>query len=363
MISPQRQSKYTTDWQGTERAIRCALTNRLLFFTITYIIMVYISQILHNYLKDISFTSRRKNHKMNINQLRYFASVARHHSFSRAAQENFITQTAMTQQIRLLEEQMETVLIDRSCRPIALTPAGEVFYKEVRLILERMDYAIKQTKEASNGTTGSLKIGYTKGYERSDLSNRLRFFHQQYPSVLISCFRNSSDVLAAELLSGQVDLIFSWDSTGLCSDSAVMHRQIEDAPLMAALYASHPLARRESVRREDLKGEPIFFMSPSAAPGSVGDAAFLQLYQRAGYTPHILMNSSDAESILLMVAAEQGISILPNYFTKKLEHADNLIFLPMEGPDEYERICAFYCKDNPNPALAAYLDFAAWEDR
>ncbi len=72
---------------------------------------------------------------MNLNQLKYFVSVAEKQSFSRAAEENFITQTAMTQQIRLLEDQLETDLIDRSVRPIRLTPAGEVFYKAMKTIL------------------------------------------------------------------------------------------------------------------------------------------------------------------------------------------------------------------------------------
>lgn len=293
---------------------------------------------------------------MNLNQLKYFVSVAEHKSFSKAAQENFITQTAMTQQVRQLEEQMDTELIDRSVRPIRLTPAGEVFWKEAKAILERTTFAVSRAKEASRGNYGTLRVGFIKGYERSDLSNKLRLFHQQFPGIFVTCVRASSDKLAAKLLGGELDLIYSWDSTGLWTNPEVRGDFVENVPLIAAVYASHPLARRKSVLRSELKGEALLFMSPSEERDSSGDSHYLELYQRAGYTPNILMFSSDAESVLMMVAAEEGVSILPSYYTSKIDHADNLVFVPMEGEEEYERVDAFSRKDNDNQALKAFYE-------
>ena len=83
-------------------------------------------------------------------------------------------------------------------------------------------------------------------------------------------------------------------------------------------------------------------MSPSDADDSYGDAFFMQLYKSAGYKPNILFRSSDTESILMMVAAEEGISILPDYCTDKLYHADNLVFVPLVGEGEEEEIIAAY---------------------
>ena len=136
---------------------------------------------------------------MNFNQLKYFVSVADHLSFSYAADENYITQTAMTQQIRALEEDLGVKLIDRSTRPISLTPAGNTFILDARRILKRMNDARERAREASSGITGTLRIGYIKGYERSELSDILRDFHRENPGILFTCNRNTSDRLASML--------------------------------------------------------------------------------------------------------------------------------------------------------------------
>jgi DNA-binding transcriptional LysR family regulator len=81
----------------------------------------------------------------------------------------------------------------------------------------------------------------------------------------------------------------------------------------------------------------------------------MQLYQKAGYQPNILLRSNDVESILMMVAAEEGISILPAYCTDKLTNADNLVFVPLEGENETEDIMAVWRKDNTSTALAHFL--------
>ncbi|MDO4491552.1 MAG: LysR family transcriptional regulator [Lachnospiraceae bacterium] len=292
---------------------------------------------------------------MNLNQLRYFVSVAQRKSFSRAAEENYITQTAMTQQIRLLEENLETELIDRRVRPIRLTPAGEVFYKEIKPILERIDFAITRTREASQGTIGTLNIGYTRGYEGSSLSETLRHFHQNYPGIFVNCIRASSDLLASGLLGGEYDLIFADDTSSLKNDPRINSRLIETVPLMGVLYQSHPLAVKKTLHRKDFKGEPIIFATPNENYSVSDDSRFLQLYKNAGYSPDIQHVSSDMESVLMMVAAEHGITILPEYYTRRLQNADNLLFLPMEGKDEYTEIYCFSLKENLNQALHVFL--------
>ena len=104
---------------------------------------------------------------MNRNQLRYFVAAAESRSFTKAADQFFISQTAVTQQIRLLEEMLGCPLFDRSTRPVSLTPAGKAFLTEAKAILERMDQAIDRAHGASTGLSGSLRIGYLKGYEQS----------------------------------------------------------------------------------------------------------------------------------------------------------------------------------------------------
>lgn len=293
---------------------------------------------------------------MNINQLKYFIAVAEYKSFTKAANQYYISQTAITQQIHALEEQINVSLIDRARRPIALTPAGNVFLIEAKAIVERMNAALSRVHDASTGLVGTLRLGYTKGYERSNLSNILRSFHLDYPNILITCYRCDTDMLAAGLLNSDYDMIFTWDSTNILQEDAIEYKLMELAPLSVALYNSHPLARRNSLTRKELKGEPILYMSPSGSPESYGDNHFLELYKQAGYQPNILFRSSDIESILMMVAAEEGISILPSYVTNKLTDADNLTFVPLIGEGEFEQIISVWRKDDQSPALRQFIE-------
>ena len=292
---------------------------------------------------------------MNLNQLRYFVSVAEHGSFTKAAVNHYISQTAITQQIHALEENIGVALLNRSSRPVSLTPAGKVFLKEAREILGRMDTALQHTREASTGLEGELHLGYTKGYEHGDLPGYLRRFHREYPNVLISCYRCDTDMLSAGLMGGEYDVIFTWDSTNLRQEESLETRVFEHVPLRVALYANHSLARRKSLSRRDLRQENILFMSPSGSGHSFGDDYYIRLYQQAGYQPNILLRSSDMESILMMVAAEEGISIVPEYSHPWNIGTENVVFVPLSGEEETEEILIAWRKHDDNPALQHFI--------
>ena len=114
---------------------------------------------------------------MNTNQLRYFVAAAECRSFTKAADKCYITQTAINQQIRALEDSLGVPLFDRSSRPISLTPAGSAFLSDARSILGRIDQAVNRSQEVSTGMVGTLRIGLTQGCERSHFSQSLGCFH------------------------------------------------------------------------------------------------------------------------------------------------------------------------------------------
>ena len=295
---------------------------------------------------------------MNLNQLKYFVAVAESRSFSKAAEQYLLTQTAVTQQIQRLEESVGVQLIDRKTRPVSLTPMGTAFLREARGILLRMENAVQRAKEASSGLAGTLRIGYTRGYEHSDLPVKLRKFHRLYPNVLITCSREDTDKLASGLIDGEFDLIFAWDSSNICANPAIAHRLQEKVRLVVALYASHPLAQRTGLTRADLKDEVNLFMTPSSTGDSLADEYFIRLYERAGYHPNILLRSNDVESILMMVSAEEGVSILPVSCIRRLSDTDNLVFAPLVGENETEEILAIWRKDNDSPLLEHFLQLS-----
>lgn len=97
-------------------------------------------------------------------------------------------------------------------------------------------------------------------------------------------------------------------------------------------------------------------MTPSSTGESVGDLRFYEKYEEAGYKPNILFRSNDVESILMMIAAEEGISILPSYVTQKLVNAENLVFIPLVGEDEIVEIIAAWKKDTANVVLQGFVE-------
>ena len=294
---------------------------------------------------------------MNINQLNYFISVAEYRSFTKAATQYYVSQTAVTQQIQNLEEQIGTKLIDRTKRPIELTAAGEVFLREAKALVDRMEAAVQKTRNVRPGAVEPLRIGYTKGYECSDFPKLLRTFHHQYPEATISCYRNDTDMLAASVLNGDLDIIFTWDSTNIRHDERVETVLVEEVQLMAVVYRDHPLAQRRTLSRSELRGERLVFMSPSNSGLSFGDDYYIQLYQDAGYEPDIFLRTSDMESALLMIQTEMAVSILPAYCISKMDVRDSLSAIPLRGKDEIEEIIAVWRKDNTNIALRNFVSY------
>ena len=114
---------------------------------------------------------------MNRNQLRYFVSAAEHRSFTKAAEQYYISQTAVTQQIQQLEQTLGCELFDRSTRPVSLTSAGKSLLLVAKPFLERMSRAPERVHDAATGLTGPPRVGYLRGYERSDPPVQMRHFH------------------------------------------------------------------------------------------------------------------------------------------------------------------------------------------
>ena len=291
---------------------------------------------------------------MNQTQLKIFTAAAESRSFTKTAAAFFITQAAVTQHIQALEASVGCELFDRRRRPVRLTQAGEAFYVDAKNLLRQMDSSVSRAKDAAAGVGGSLHIGFLKGYERSELSVLARRFRRTHPNTFLTFERKSSDQLAAGLMQGSYDIIYTWDSTNLRQEPSVAWRRVDRIRLVAALYTGHPMAGRMQLDRAELRGENLIYMSPSEDFESYGDAVFIRLYQASGYSPNIKFRSSDLEVILMMVAAEEGISILPDYFTNKLVGEDNLIFVPLTGEHEHEEIDAIWRRDNQNPLLAAW---------
>lgn len=198
---------------------------------IKHVEFMYILQAIQNFLRG-SFRYEYKPAPI----FRGCRRVPQLHESSRSVL--YYADRLITQQIHALEDSLGVPLFDRTSRPITLTPAGSAFLNDARSILDRIDQAVNRIQEVSTGMVGTLRIGYTKGFERSNFSSSLRFFHNKYPNILVSCYRRNTDLLAAGLLKDEYDIIFTWDSTELVKNDSIEYRLIERSPLMVAVYGA-----------------------------------------------------------------------------------------------------------------------------
>ena len=147
---------------------------------------------------------------MDIRCLKYFVSVAKHMNFTRAAKECFISQTAMSQHISKMEEELGFKLFYRNNRRVELTPGGKVFLEEATNLLRKFDHAVFWSSVASMDYTGQLRVGFLSYAEKWFLPDLLRVFHHRNPRVEIVPSRNNLVGLYEGLRTGDLDVIVAY---------------------------------------------------------------------------------------------------------------------------------------------------------
>ena len=268
---------------------------------------------------------------MNLNQLEYFVSAAENLNFTKAANQCFISQTAMTQQIKSLEKTVGVPLFVRDNHHVELTPAGKVYLKEARAILERSDEALRLARLVTDGTHGEINVGYISGFGSSDAPAVLNSFHSAYPNIKMNISRDTMSGLVDSLNRGECDVAFT---VALPPDQArhVNHKYIRSYPLMAVLDAGHPLSNKASLKYSDLVDENFIIMQPSARARDEMEETVL-IYKRGGFVPNIVAFEREPETILLMISLGMGIALLPEYIVRHHHKNPGLKIVPIEKND------------------------------
>ncbi|MBQ9552764.1 MAG: LysR family transcriptional regulator [Clostridia bacterium] len=293
---------------------------------------------------------------MNLNQLEYFVAVAETLNFTRAAERCYISQTAMTQQIRSLEKSIGVPLFDRDSHHVQLTAAGSAYLNEARAILSRSNEAIRIARLADEGVSGELTLGFISGYGHSDFIPILRRFRQSCPGIQTTLLRGNSSVLTDHLVNQRCDFAFTI-SPFQRTNPLLEHRHLRRYPVMAVLPAGHKLSRKQAVTYSDLEHCPFIMMQPTDRPKDQMEESLL-IYRRGGYLPQIAAIEGEPETLMLMIAAGLGVSVLPEYITRPYENSKELAILPMVRQDGAEETVDFevcWLSTNTNPALERLL--------
>jgi DNA-binding transcriptional LysR family regulator len=259
---------------------------------------------------------------MNTRQLEYFVSLAETLNFTKTAERFFISQTAVSKQIKILEQSLDTKLFNRNNHYVELTPAGNMFLNEAKIILYKIEEAKERVRLTTVGFVGLLRIGFVKGYEKTSFSDLIFELYKQYPNISITFFRGTEKELYDKVSNSELDIIFNiWNEKEITSlmDTHLIKRY----SLNVVVHPTHPLATRKAVLFKEVAGETIFEYN----------------------------DFQDVESILLMVSANMGIAILPSFCVRYLNQSQHLMILSLEDKREYVSIAGIWNKENSNPAL------------
>ncbi|MDO4960841.1 MAG: LysR family transcriptional regulator [Eubacteriales bacterium] len=296
---------------------------------------------------------------MNLNRLEYFVNVAETLNFTKAAEKCFISQTAMSQQIKALEEAVGVPLLIRDKHHVELTAAGRVFLNEARGILIRSNEAMRLARIASEGAEGKLCIGFIRGYEHSDLPEMLRAFHMAFPNISISLLRENSSPLYDAIEQGKCDLAFTIAPFSR-KGSELAHRYISSYALMAVVFEGHPFADRGSISYRELSEEKFIIMQPQGRPRDEAEEAMV-CYERGGFFPDIVASEGESETVLVMVEAGLGISVLPEYILRNRVLSRGLRSIPILKEDGSAETLDFeLCRAKQlTPAAEKFLEWSS----
>jgi DNA-binding transcriptional LysR family regulator len=251
---------------------------------------------------------------MELRQLRYFIAVAEELHFTRAAERLHIGQPPLSHAIAALEADLGARLFERSKRWVRLTEAGKLFLADARRILALAGQAAETARRAERGEAGELRIGFTFSTPLTPLfASVINRYRQEFPAVSLTLHEMSTLRQLDALVQRTLDLGFVRPPETTVPAAIVLTTLRED-PLMAVLPAAHPLAAKKAVAIKELEGMPFVMYPPNAGTGIYPQ--IFRLCRAAGFVPRIGQEAGEASTIIGLVAAGSGVSVLPASFDR-----------------------------------------------
>ena len=288
---------------------------------------------------------------MELRHLRYFVAVAEELHFGRAAKRLCITQQPLSRQIKDLEEELGVELFYRTKRTVRLTEVGEIFLTETRKTLQQADRAVLIVKQASQGKIGRITVGFTGSALNIVLPNAVRQFKQLYPQIDLTLKRMQTPEQLLALDNGQIDL-------GLLhppiNDDGLILETIYREQLVVALPDNHSLAKDRSkpISLQQLAKES-FILFPRHI-GSVLYDRIINLCQQAGFNPKILQEAIPQQTILGLVAAGIGISLI--YSSVKTLGRHGVVFRDLIETTPVLETAVVWNSHSTNPVLPSFVE-------
>ena len=255
---------------------------------------------------------------MDLDQMRYFVTVADCHSITKAAQQLYISQPSLSRSIAAVEEEAGTLLLDRTTRPLSLTFAGQRYYETAKKILELSTDLNRQLRDINDCASGQITIGCSSQRAAYTLPAVLPKFKARYPGVEICTCEQDSAYLEDALLKGKVDLVVFPDQTTLESNDLI--DTIVLGPEEFLLVCGDGVLSREqcldgfskTVDFARLKDMP--FVTLTSGHGS--RRMCNRIFKQYGFEPKIVFECDSNALVLRIAAAKVGLAMMPDKVVK-----------------------------------------------
>jgi LysR family transcriptional regulator, transcription activator of glutamate synthase operon len=291
---------------------------------------------------------------MELRQLRYVEAVARHHHFTRAAEELHVAQSALSHQIRRLETELGTELFERTSRSVVTTETGEAVAARARRVLAEVDGVRDEVDELEGLVRGRISIGALLPAGEVDVPGLLARFSDAYPGIEVGLREGTAADMQRYLAEDEVDAAFSLVA-GELPDGLVVERLSEDE--LTAVFPRGGAPRRGPIAARDLA--PYSVVTPRS--GSAIKTAADGFFARAGEPLHVALESGDPFLLRCLVAGGFGAGILPRSLAQREGPAIDIralrpaVRLPV--------LLLWRERRHISPAARAFIDFARRDAR
>lgn len=287
---------------------------------------------------------------MQIETFKIFCDLVDTGSFSKAASLNSITQSAVSQQIRSLENRFKVTLIERGRRNFSLTPEGQAFLGVSKEILDIYDHLGDRLHELQNIIAGDLKIATIYSIGLHELPPFLKEFRKRHRDVEVSVeYKRSSEVYSM-VLNGEADL-------GLVSyptkRKGILIEPFTEDRLVLICHPDHRLASRKQIRVQELEGEKFIAFEPDLPTRKILDRHL----KENGVSINQTMEFDNIETVKRAVEIENGISIVPQNTVSAEADSGTLVAIDIEGPELWRPLGILLKRNRSrSPALREFIN-------
>ncbi|WP_195714228.1 cidABC operon transcriptional activator CidR [Paenibacillus sp. GM2] len=249
---------------------------------------------------------------MDIRQMQYLVEVARHQSFTKAADTLFITQPTISKAIKSLEEELGVILFNRNGKKIELTDAGQIIVSQAQQIVGSFQNLTDELDDLRNLKRGHIRIGLPPMVGANFFPRVIGQFHERYPDITIQLFEDGAKKVEYDVANGSLDVgvvVLPATQEGL----AVL--PFLEEKLNLVVHPSHPLASRQEVSLNELvEASFVLFREDFTLHDRI-----IAECAKVGFQPHVIYESSQWDLISEMVAAGLGITLLPETICREVD--------------------------------------------